>query len=66
MNTSPELPIIMGKRITREEVMQALWNDYDNTVSLARREDPATIGFPDMVTVLKQIEEHGLPPKNQP
>jgi hypothetical protein len=58
-----ELPIIMGKRITREEVMAALWNDYENTVTLARREDPTTVGFPDMVTVLKHIEEHGLEPK---
>lgn len=63
--TLTNYPIIMGKPITREEIMQALREGYNATVALAQQEDPAIVGYPDMVTVLDWIEEHGLPPRNE-
>ena len=61
----PPLPIIMGQRITREEVIEGLRDCLANMVKLEREKDLTLRGYPDAVTVLDYIEEHGLEPKRQ-
>lgn len=55
----------MGRPIKRCEVIEALWEGYKALVAMEKLKDATTTGFPDMVTVLKHIEEHGLPPKDE-
>lgn len=57
-------PQVMGRELTREEVMEGLRDGYKSMVTLAKQEDPSTVGFPDMETLLTHIEEHGIPPKS--
>lgn len=57
-------PVIMGKPITREEIVEGLRAGYDASVAIAQQDDPATVGFPDMQTILDHIDEHGLPSKS--
>lgn len=59
----PPLPVISGKAITREDIVEGLWSCYKDSVELACLNDPGTVGFPDLRAVIKYIEEFGLPPK---
>lgn len=58
-------PEVMGRQITRENIMASLREMYTDGVAAEKKEDPGFVGWPDMVKVLKMIEEHGLPPKFQ-
>lgn len=57
-------PIIMGKRITRAEIIEGLWEGYRAQVAGQKAVESDFVGWPDMEALLKHIEEHGLPPKN--
>lgn len=59
------LPVIMGEPISREDIMEGLWSMYRDAVKLAKQDDSATTGFPDMEIILNYIEKHGLPPKEE-
>jgi hypothetical protein len=56
-----EYPIIMGRPITREEIMEGLWDAYKGLCVLEKMRDSTFVRYPDMETILKHIEKHGLP-----
>lgn len=57
-------PKVMGRELTRVEGMEGLRDGYKSMVTVAKQDDPSTVGFPDMETLLDHIEVHGVPPKN--
>lgn len=56
-------PEIMGKPITREEIMEGIWDAYRGFCAFERKKNPSFVRYPDMETILNHIEENGLPPK---
>lgn len=56
-----EFPIIMGRPITRAEIIEGLRDCYREMCELKRRAEPGFVRYPDMETVLDFIEDHGLP-----
>lgn len=64
--TFPEYPMAGGvpQRLTREEIIEALRDNYAGACAHMRSEIPDFVGWPDMVKLLDWIEEHWLPPKN--
>jgi hypothetical protein len=63
--TFPPLPMVMGKRITRDEVIVGLRECHETMVKLQRQNDPTLRGYPDAEAVLDYIEEHGLEPSRK-
>jgi hypothetical protein len=59
----PPLPEIMGKRITREEVIEGLRSCLSGLIQREREIDPTFLDYPDAKCVLDYIEENGLAPK---
>lgn len=59
----PPFPVVMGRPITREEIIEGLRECHQTMVNLEREKDPTLKGYPDADAVLDYIEEHGLPPK---
>lgn len=59
----PPLPQMDGKPMTRENIIEALWCCYEDSVEIAKMDDPATVGFPDLKAAIAYIEEFGLPSK---
>lgn len=59
----PPFPTIMGRPITREEIIEGLRECHDQVLRLEQEKDPTLRGYPDAITVLDYIEQHGLPPK---
>lgn len=64
MNPTVPYPLIMGQPISREEIIEALWDNYHSLVRYEREKDSGFVGWPDCKTILDYIEEHGLPPKS--
>lgn len=60
---SEPLPTIMGRTITRAEIIEGFTEVYADFVKLSQKEDPTFVRLPDYETILEFIEEHGLPPK---
>jgi hypothetical protein len=59
-------PVIMGEQMTREQIIEGLREMYNMLVQREKDWDGGFVGWPDLVTILDYIEEHGLPPKNRP
>lgn len=59
----PPLPVIMGKQITREDVIDGLRELLDGAIQNERVKDPTFRRWPDVETILEYIAEHGLEPK---
>lgn len=59
----PPLPEIMGRRITREEVIEGLRSCLSDLIKREREIDPTFLDYPDAKCVLDYIEENGLAPK---
>lgn len=59
----PPLPVIMGRPITREEVIEGLQSLLESAIENERRKDSTFRRWPDVETVLEYIAEHGLEPK---
>ncbi len=57
-------PDVMGRPITREEIMEGLWECYNGMVKYEKSKDSSVLRFPDMETILNHIQENGLPPEN--
>jgi hypothetical protein len=57
-------PVIMGRSVTRAEIIEGIRDCYREMCALKRRVEPDFVRYPDMDTVLDYIEEHGLPPKD--
>jgi hypothetical protein len=58
------LPTVMGKQLSRHEVIEAIRECYEDLRHHMRKKDPTFVGYPDYETVLDHIEEHGLPPRS--
>lgn len=59
----PGLPVIMGRTITRKEIVDLLREAYREMVLYHQQWDHELVSYPDMEIILAHIDEHGLPPK---
>jgi hypothetical protein len=58
-----QYPEIMGKPITREEIIEGIRDAYNGLCAWEKFKDSTFVRYPDMEKILDHIEEHGLPPK---
>jgi hypothetical protein len=52
--------------VDREDIIDGLWSAYRDSVTLAKQDDPTTVGFPELEAVLDWINENGLPRPEEP
>ncbi len=63
MSAEPTYPVVMGRPVTRAEIIEGVRDCYREMCALKRRVDPTFVRYPDMDMILDYVEEHGLPPK---
>jgi hypothetical protein len=56
------LPTIMGRQITRAEVIEGLRENLAAAMKFERLSDSTFRRWPDMDAIIEHIEKHGLPP----
>ena len=61
--SQPPYPRVLGRTLTREEIIEGLREVYADVLKLNRQKDPTFVRYPDYEAVLDYIEQHGLPPK---
>ena len=64
MNNFPPFPSVLGRPLTRQEIIEGLREIYLKMLFYEQMEDPGLVRYSDAEALLDYIEEHGLPPKN--
>lgn len=63
MSDEYQYPEVMGRPITREQIIEGLRDAYKGMLENERRKDPTLRRYPDMELILDHIEKYGLPAK---